>query len=67
MTTRARQTHAFFGRILLIDDDPDLVDQKRPDVVLLDIRVVGMTGVQVHRCVAAALAPREPGRVTSAS
>ena len=63
-----------FGRILVIDDDPELVEliaeyfvgagyevlaahagadglvlaeQKRPDVVLLDIRMKGMTGVQV--------------------
>jgi len=130
----------FFGRILVIDDDPDLVEvvgeyflgagyevmvanrgvdglmlaeQKRPDVVLLDIRMAGMTGVQVlqqlrvrlpelpvvmisgasdvqlarsclargafdyvskpfdlnhvHRCVAAALPQRAPGRATSAS
>jgi DNA-binding NtrC family response regulator len=62
------------GRILVIDDDPELVDlvteyfadagyevaaarsgreglalaeQQRPDVVLLDIRMEGMSGVQV--------------------
>src|SRR5919204_2442597 len=64
----------FFGRILVIDDDPDLVEviteyfvgagyevlpasrgvdglvlaeQRRPDVVLPDTRMTGMTGVQV--------------------